>query len=58
MESIRNQIWDFLYRSDRPRTIADIARQIGNDEDTVRKAIRHDWFNVFGEEVTIAYAKS
>ena len=58
MEDLRNQIWDFLYRADRPQTIADIAQHVGSDENTVRQAILHDWFDVVGDEVTIAYAKS
>ena len=58
MEYLRNQIWDFLYRADRPKTVADIAQCVGIDEGSVRKAILHDWFDVVGDVVTIAYAKS
>ena len=58
MDNLRNEIWDFLYRADRPQTIADIAQFVGSDEDTVRTAIIHDWFDVVDDVVTIAVAKS
>ena len=56
MDSIRNQIWDFLYRTDGPKSITDIAQHLVNDEQAVRQAVHHDWFHVIGDKVSIAYA--
>ena len=58
MDELRNRIWDFLYRADGPRSIADIARNLDSANETVRLAINHDWFAVAGDEVTIAYVAS
>ena len=58
MDYLRSQIWDFLFRADRQRTVADIAEYCGTDEGNVREAILHDWFDVVGDKVTIAYSKS
>ena len=58
MDKLRDRIWDFLYRSDGPRSIADIAQHVDDVNETVRLAVDHEWFVVVGDQVTIAYGAS
>jgi len=56
MEELRNEIWDFLFKSNKPQPVDKIAMQLGRDRDTIGTAVHHEWFQVSQDEVSIAYA--
>jgi hypothetical protein len=58
MDELRNEIWDYLFKSEHPRHLDDIAVEVGRDRDTVGAAVHHEWFMVSNNEVAIAYASN
>ena len=55
IDELRNEIWDLIYRSGNAMSIADIAQQLNCDQDQVRSAVEHEWFQVSDDTVTVAY---
>ena len=55
IDELRNEIWDLIYRSGNAMSIADIAQQLNCDQDQVRSAVEHEWFQVSDDMVTVAY---
>ncbi|MEM0924589.1 MAG: hypothetical protein AAGJ83_00995 [Planctomycetota bacterium] len=54
MDELRIQIWDALYQSGRPMSVAELADRTGVEESEVTEAINHDWFEVVDGSVRIA----
>ena len=54
-DELRTKIWDMLFRSGDAMSIADIARQLNCEQDHVQRAVNHEWFQLKGEMVTVAY---
>lgn len=54
-DSLRSEIWDYLSTVTGPRSVDEIAERLQNDQPTIRAAVNHDWFNVAGDLISIAY---
>lgn len=54
MDELRIQIWDYLYREAKPRTLDEIAKHVGTDSVSVRAAVNHQWFSTNDDHVVIA----
>lgn len=55
MDELRNQIWDYLFRTQSPQTLSEIATQTNLDLDTVMRLVDHPWFDLANDRVQIAY---
>ncbi|MEZ6088375.1 MAG: hypothetical protein R3C05_10185 [Pirellulaceae bacterium] len=53
-ETLRNEIWDFVYRSGQPQTVASIVDDLQLNDQTVREVVHDAWFKFDGENVAIA----
>ncbi len=54
MDELRIQIWDALYRSQTPMSVAELAKITGAEESEIAEAINHGWFQVADGSVRIA----
>lgn len=54
-DTLRSEIWDYLSSVTGPRSVDEIAERLHNDQPTIRAAVNHDWFNVTGDLISIAY---
>jgi len=54
-DELRDTIWKYLYQSQKPRTIDEIATNVSREIPTVSAAVNHEWFNVTQDGVSIAY---
>jgi len=57
MDELRCEIWDFLYRAEGPQPVDAIARYVGRYAETIHSALDHEWFDVTGDVVAIAYRR-
>lgn len=55
MDQLRNQIFDYLYPLNEPRTIERIAVELNETPQTIQTAVDHPWFTRTDEQVAIAY---
>ena len=53
MQHVRNEIWDFVFKSG-PQTIDQIAENLQLNQETVNVAVAHEWFLMRGDTVNIA----
>ena len=54
MDDLRCEIWDFLYRTNQPQSVETLARHLASDEQMIRAAIDHDWFDVMQDLIGVA----
>ena len=54
-DTLRSEIWDYLSTAIGPQSFDDIARCVGRDADAVRGVVNHEWFELSGDLVSIAY---
>jgi hypothetical protein len=54
-DELRDAIWKYLYQSQSPRTIDEIATNVDQDVPAISAAVNHEWFNVSQDGVSIAY---
>ena len=50
LKTLRNQIWDYVYRQGTPQSIDAIVQDVNQTDAEVRRAIEHDWF-VFNDDL-------
>ena len=55
MEELRSEIWDYLFQASGSQALDTIARVFARDLELIRRAVDHEWFNVMGSAVAIAY---
>ena len=56
MEELRDRIWDFLYQAGQPTSVEATAASMGCDQEAVRLAVDHDWFEVTDGQIQIAFS--
>ena len=57
MDELRSQVWDFLFRAEGPQHVDAIAQHVGRDAEAIQSALDHEWFDVAGDLVAIAYRR-
>lgn len=57
MDEFRIEIWDIVYRARGPKTIDELSQIVNQDNETVRAAVDHHWFDVVEGMVSIAVAR-
>jgi hypothetical protein len=57
-EELRDTIWDDLFRAKTAKSIDEIAALTACEITDVCAAVNHEWFQVAGDRVSIAYAAS
>ncbi len=55
MEELRSEIWDYLYEASGSQSLDKIARVLARDLQMIQRAVDHEWFDVMGAMVAIAY---
>jgi hypothetical protein len=55
-DKLRELIWEDLFRDKVAKSINEVAALTACDATHVRAAVNHEWFNVVGDRVSIAYA--
>lgn len=55
MDELRTAVWDLLYRTQEPKSIEEIAEQMGQEVPTIQAVVEHEWFSVDGGVVTISH---
>jgi hypothetical protein len=54
-DELRDTIWKYLYQSQKPRTMDEIATNVAGDVPAISAAVHHEWFKVTQDGVSIAY---
>ena len=55
MDELRSEIWDYLGKRGEPTSVEEIARHFERDQATIWAAVDHEWFQLSGDTVGIAY---
>lgn len=56
IDDLRDRIWEYLFKTQTPHSIEEIAVLAECDVTAVRVAVNHEWFAVAEDRVSIAYA--
>jgi hypothetical protein len=54
-DELRDAVWDNLFRIKSSKSIDEIATETNCSPYDVRHALNHEWFNIAGDTVSIAY---
>ena len=57
MDELRGEVWDFLFRAEGPQHVDAIARHVGRHAEAIHSVLDHEWFDVVGDLVAIAYRR-
>jgi hypothetical protein len=55
INDVRERFWDYLFKTKAIHTLDDVAALVGCDVATVSTAVKHVWFRVADDRVSIAY---
>jgi len=55
IDELREAIWEDLFRTKVAKSIDQLAADINCNGADVRTAVGHEWFNLAGDRVSIAY---
>ena len=55
MDELRSEVWDFLFRAEGSQHMDAIALHVGRHAEVIHSALDHEWFDVVGDLVAIAY---
>jgi hypothetical protein len=55
IDELREAIWEDLFRTKVAKSIDELAADTSCNSSDVRTAVSHEWFNLAGDRVSIAY---
>jgi len=57
VDELRDRIWERLYQAKATKSVDEIAVLTKCESQAVRAAVKHEWFAVNDDQVSIAYAE-
>jgi hypothetical protein len=55
-DELRDIIWEYLFQNKATKSISELSVLSGYDAQSVSAAVRHEWFLVRDDKVSVAYA--
>ena len=55
IDQLREVIWEDLFRTKVAKSVEELAAATSCNSSEVRAAVSHEWFNLAGDRVSIAY---
>lgn len=54
-EDLRDAIWGHLFKTQESKTVDELAAFAGRDVPEISAAVKHEWFTVTDDRISIAY---